>query len=96
MVAAGISEFPASAGFNLYPVPNNGQFTASLQLPVDGTFTILVFNQMGERLYEMRDVKTVNGRAEVRIDLRPAVNGVFTVVLLNKDYKVVKRIMVNN
>ena len=92
----GVPELPASAAFNIYPVPNNGAFTASISYPVDDTFTIVVYNQLGEQIYELRDVTTTAGKFDAQIDLRPISNGMYTVVFRNNSYKVVKRVIVNN
>lgn len=92
----GVPELPASASFNIYPVPNNGAFTASITYPVDDTFTILVYNQLGEQIYELRNVATTAGKFDAQIDLRPISNGMYTVVFRNNSYKVVKRVIVNN
>jgi hypothetical protein len=77
-------------------VPNDGLFTVSIHFPVDGTFTIMVYNLLGGKLFELRDVNTVGGKFKTRIDLRPLDNGLYFVVLMNSEYKVVKRILVKN
>lgn len=89
----GVSE-PIGAGISVYPVPNDGKFTVSITSPAKETFTIQVYNQVGARLMEVNDV-VVNGTVEKTIDLRPCANGVYSVVLLNGDRKLVRKIMVN-
>ena len=92
----GVPEMPASASFSIYPVPNNGEFTASIRYPVDDTFTIVVYNQLGEQLYELRNAVTTGGKLDTQIDLRPIPSGTYTVVFRNSTYKVVKRMIVFN
>ena len=96
IVVDGVSELTESASFNIYPVPNNGSFKASISNLVDDPFTIIVYNQLGEKLYELRDVKTSGGKFETQIDLRPVSDGMYTVVFLNSSYKIVKKVIMNN
>ncbi|MDP1622197.1 MAG: ice-binding family protein [Bacteroidales bacterium] len=68
----GITEIPANVSFNIYPIPNNGQFTVSITNPVDLTCSIRIYDQLGGTIFERRDVTTVDGKYEAVIDLRPA------------------------
>jgi len=95
VIIVGTPELPASSSFTIYPVPNNGQFTASIRYPVEDTFTIAVYNMLGAKLFEMRDVKTVDGKFDTKIDLRSVSNGMYTVVFMNSEYKVVKKVLIN-
>jgi hypothetical protein len=92
----GLPEIPASASFTIYPVPNDGAFTVTVSCLVDDLFTIMIYNQLGEQLFELRDVKTSGGKFESQIDLRPVSDGMYTVVLLNSRYKIVKKVIMNN
>jgi hypothetical protein len=83
-----------NASFSIYPVPNDGRFTVSVTSPVQETYTIAIYNQVGAKIYELGDVR-VNGTFEKQIDLRPVATGVYSVVFLNGEHKVVKRILVN-
>ena len=80
--------------FSIYPVPNDGKFTVSIVSPVQETYTIYIYNQIGAKIYELKDVQ-VNGTFEKQIDLRPVANGVYSVVFLNSVNKVVKKVLVN-
>jgi hypothetical protein len=91
----GTPELPASSSFTIYPVPNNGLFTASIRYPVDDTFSIIVYNQLGGKLFELRDVKTVGGIYDTQIDLRPIASGMYSVVFMNSEHKVVKKVLIN-
>jgi len=96
VLVSGVPELPANASFTLYPVPNDGRFTVSIKYPTDETFTIEIFNQIGSRIYELKDVGVTRGSYEKQIDLRPVASGIYTVVFLNSSYKVVKKVIVNN
>ncbi|MCK9218721.1 MAG: T9SS type A sorting domain-containing protein [Bacteroidales bacterium] len=91
----GIEELPASASFSVYPVPNDGLFTATIQYPVETTFTIMIYNQIGSKIFEFRDVKTTGGQYQKTIDLRPIPTGIYSVVFLNSESKVIRKILVN-
>ncbi|MFH1297454.1 MAG: T9SS type A sorting domain-containing protein [Bacteroidota bacterium] len=94
VIITGIPASSITSSFNLYPVPNDGQFIASIVWPKDETFTIAVYNIMGVQIYETR-VFVYHGKAEKFIDLRPAPNGVYTVVFYNSDHRMIRRILVN-
>ena len=80
--------------FNVYPVPNDGRFTVTIASPVQETFNIEVFNQLGAKIFELGNVQ-VNGTFEKEIDLRPIAGGVYSVVFLNNEHKVVKKVIIN-
>jgi len=82
------------ANFSIYPVPNDGRFAVTMTSPVSDIYTIAVYNQIGEKIYELGDVR-VNGTFEKVIDLRPVTTGIYSVVFLNGEHKVVKKILVN-
>ena len=84
-----------SSNFNIYPVPNNGKFNVSIITPTQQTFTIEVYNVIGEKFYEQKDVTTTGGKFETRIDLGQVARGIYTVVFLNSEYKVVRKMFVN-
>jgi len=81
--------------FSVYPVPNDGRFSILITSPVQETFTIAVYNQLGAKIFGLGDVQ-VNGTFEKQIDLRPVAGGIYSVVFLNSKHKVVKKILVNN
>jgi hypothetical protein len=93
VVITGVQELQSS-NFSIYPVPNDGQFTVSITSPVAESFTITVYNQLGAKIYELGDVR-VNGTFEKQIDLRPIASGVYSVVFLNSEHKVVRKVIVN-
>jgi hypothetical protein len=90
----GQNELPGGS-FNVYPVPNDGKFKISIVTPVEETYTIQVFNLLGEKFYELKDVKTTGGRFDTQVDLRPIARGIYSVVFLNRENMVVKKMVVN-
>jgi hypothetical protein len=93
VVVTGVQEVQGS-NFNIYPVPNDGKFTVSITSAVQETYSIVVYNQIGAKIYELKDVQ-VNGTFEKQVDLRPVANGVYSVVFLNSEHKVVRKVLVN-
>jgi len=85
---------PESPKFEVYPVPNNGQFTASISSPVEDTYSIVVHSSMGVKMFELGDI-TVNGELKTVIDLRPASSGLYSVVLMNNQMQLVRKILVS-
>jgi len=94
VVIIGQQELTTSESYVVYPVPNDGQFTASIRYPVEDTFTITVYNQLGSKVFELRDVTAVGGKYDTQIDLRPLANGIYSVVFQNNVHKVVRKILV--
>jgi hypothetical protein len=89
----GIGE--ASAGsFNIFPVPNDGRFTATISWPSAAVFSISVYNELGQQMFRRNDIQ-VNGTQDVSIDIRPAPAGVYTVMFTSADNKVVRKVIVN-
>jgi hypothetical protein len=80
--------------FTIYPVPNDGSFNISITSAVPESYTILIYNQLGSKIHELRDVQ-VNGTLEKQIDLRPIPNGVYSVIFLNSSQKIVRKVLVN-
>jgi len=92
----GIQDLPSDASFNVYPVPNDGIFTASVLYPAETTFSICIFNQIGDKIFEIRDVKTINGKYDKLINLKPMPSGIYSVVFLNGEAKAVRKVVVVN
>ncbi|MEI7661425.1 MAG: T9SS type A sorting domain-containing protein, partial [Bacteroidota bacterium] len=93
MVVTGQQELQNS-NFNVYPVPNDGRFTVSITSPAGENYSIIVYNQLGAKIFESGDL-FVNGTFEKQLDLRPIANGIYSVVLLNSEHKVVRKVLVN-
>jgi hypothetical protein len=93
IVVTGIDPHPASV-INLYPIPNDGRFNASITSPFQQEFSIIVYNNLGVIIYQ-EDKVVVDGSLNKVIDLRPISNGVYTVIFKTSQDHVVKRIVVN-
>ena len=94
VVVTGQQELQDS-NFNIYPVPNDGKFTVSLVSHSMELFTIAVYNQLGLKIHEVKDIP-VNGSFSQVIDMRPAVPGIYMVVITNNDRQTVRKIIIRD
>jgi trimeric autotransporter adhesin len=80
--------------FSINPVPNDGHFTLSILSSSIKTYSLEIWNILGIKVYAMNDIR-VNGLTQKTIDLRPVPEGVYTLVLKDRDNRVVKQFIVN-
>ncbi|HNY01689.1 MAG TPA: T9SS type A sorting domain-containing protein, partial [Bacteroidales bacterium] len=90
----GQNEIPGTT-CNVYPVPSDGRFNVSVRTATDETFTIEVYNLLGEKFYELKDARTTGGALDAEIDIRPAARGIYSVVFLNKESRIIRKMIVN-
>lgn len=83
-----------SGNVNIYPVPNNGQFTISISSEQETTYTLQVFNSMGVKVYGDKSIN-ISGANPAIIDLGPVPAGLYTITLRNNCNQVVRKILVN-
>ncbi len=83
------------AKFLIYPVPNNGYFTAKVTYPLETPFNIRIMNQMGIKIYEIRGVQTTNGFCEKVIDLGQIPSGKYYMQFFNNHFNEVREILIN-
>ncbi|MEI7725099.1 MAG: T9SS type A sorting domain-containing protein [Bacteroidota bacterium] len=79
--------------FKVYPVPCNGMFNASITSSSLESYTIVVYNLMGIKIFEHRDIP-VAGTFEQQIDLRPLAKGIYSVVIIGSDHTAVRKVIV--
>ncbi len=84
----------SSTSINIYPVPNEGQFTVSITTASNESFSISVYNSLGVSIYEEAKVD-VNGSLQKMIDLRPVPNGIYSMIFKNSLGQVVKKVVIN-
>ena len=77
----------------VFPVPNDGRFKVSMTGKASSTCTILIFNPLGDKIFERDDVPA-QGPSEQLIDIRPAASGIYSVVFLSNDHTVVRKVLV--
>jgi hypothetical protein len=88
----GMQEIPKSE-ISIYPVPNDGRFTVSIVSTSPEPFSVTVFSNLGNQIFEVKKIY-VNGRFDQVIDLKPAAGGIYSVLIRNDNKYIVKKIMV--
>jgi hypothetical protein len=92
VVITGTDELQSN-NFTVYPVPNTGKFTISFTTQTQELFTIEIYNQLGERIYQLEDLQ-VNGTFEKEVDLRPVSSGIYSVVCFSQAHRLVRKVLV--
>jgi hypothetical protein len=88
----GINELQ-NGTFQVYPNPNDGQFTVKIASLKQASFNLSVISNLGSKIMEIRDI-VVNGNLEQKIDLRPVPAGIYTVILRSNESVIVRKIEV--
>ncbi len=91
---AGINEQSSSNSYEIYPNPNSGIFTLSINTISDDILNIKVVNTLGMLVYENKQLN-VNGRLDLKIDLGKAATGIYYLNVDGKKQSINKRFMVN-
>lgn len=84
-----------TGNFELYPVPCNGLFTASMTYPKTETFAIRVYNNLGVLVFNENDIK-VDGTTKYLIDLSTEPSGMYFVTFTTGIIQVNRKIVINN
>jgi hypothetical protein len=82
------------ADFEVYPIPSNGIFTASITYPEETTFLIRIIGPGGKIIMEVKDAKTVSGGYKKVFDLLSPPPGVYYVVFINGLFREVRKILI--
>lgn len=79
--------------FELYPVPSNGLFTASIEWPKSAKFTIRVYNSAGKLMFEKHNI-LVDGKSKQFIDMSTTAAGTYTVVFTSGNNQVSRKMII--
>jgi uncharacterized lipoprotein YajG len=94
IILTGIQPHPTPI-INLYPVPNNGKFNISITTVSEEDFSFMIYNDLGVKIYEETKVQ-VNGSLTKTIDFRPVPNGMYTIIITDKQETIRKKIVIDN
>jgi hypothetical protein len=96
IIITGTGEKNAAGTIGVYPNPNDGQFVLEIEgtAAQETTYDLFVVNNLGVKIFELNGLK-VNGNFRKNIDLRPAPNGVYTIILKNNNQNVLRKIIIN-
>ncbi|MFZ4572595.1 MAG: T9SS type A sorting domain-containing protein, partial [Bacteroidales bacterium] len=81
--------------FTIYPVPNNGRFTAAISWPTAAFFSIAIYNGLGAMIYQKNDIRVI-GTATELIELISTPPGVYTVVFTSSDCRVIRKFIISD
>jgi hypothetical protein len=94
MVGTGDKTPPGKVG--VFPNPNNGQFVLTIggNSAQETTYDMFVVNNLGVKVFELDGLKA-KGNFQKNIDLRPAPDGVYTIILKNNDQNILRKIIIH-
>jgi len=93
-VITAIEKIGGDSNFDVYPVPNDGQFTVVINTQTEKNFDILITNAAGSKIYEQNNIR-VNGTTEQNINITQAPRGMYYIMLRSGNDKVVRKIMIS-
>lgn len=82
-----------SALVNIFPVPSDGHFTITIRTLTETSYHLEIFNTLGANIYHGKAI-TVNGTTEIPVDLRPIADGIYTIILRNKENHIMQKMVV--
>jgi hypothetical protein len=83
-----------SFSFQVYPIPSNGCFTATISSLIPDVYNIRVLNNFGVEIYSKEEIE-ISGSGSIHIDLKPVSPGVYTVLCIGKENFLAKKIIIN-
>ena len=83
-----------TAEYSVYPVPNNGTFTAKITYPIESVFDITIHNQNGKVIMEVKDARTIGGTYIKEINLGSIPAGNYYIKFYNGSFVEVKKFIV--
>lgn len=89
----GVEEQNLAAKFEVYPVPNNGEFTAEITSADQKTFAIQIYNKLGQVIHEIKDIN-VKGKSCKKFNLKYLPSGSYTVILRSDAGFIARKILI--
>ncbi len=84
----------ASAQLEIFPVPSNGLFTASITWPSNAVFAIQIYNSIGSLVYEQKDI-LVNGTTRQTIDMQSVPSGIYMIKFTTGTDQIIRKMVIN-
>ncbi|MEI6899006.1 MAG: T9SS type A sorting domain-containing protein [Bacteroidota bacterium] len=73
----GINGLSVLSGFSIYPIPNNGFFTLSFNTSEPESYSFILYDNLGSRVFEKHNIHG-NGVTNEVIDLRGVAQGIYS------------------
>ena len=93
-VVTAIKEIGVDQKFEIYPVPNNGQFTVVMSTPSEKRFDILITNALGSKIYQEKNV-LVKGKLEHNINMGQVPAGMYYIMFRSGNEQVMRKIIIS-
>ncbi|MFZ4563972.1 MAG: T9SS type A sorting domain-containing protein [Bacteroidales bacterium] len=91
----GVEDKVPAVKFEVYPVPNNGEFTAEITSADQKTFSIRIYNQLGQVIHEVKEIR-VKGKRVLRFEQGNLPDGIYTLVLQNDAGSATRKIIITH
>ena len=93
IVITGFHGYSQENNVDVFPNPNNGSFTISMNFSNEGMYNLSIFNVVGMKVYELNNFH-INGQTKKNIDLGSVPAGVYNLVIENNGFKTIRKIVV--
>ena len=94
-ICTGISENTEKASIEVYPNPNNGNFTIRLHQETLGSVNLKIFSALNELVFEERDLSVENDYSKT-INLSKYSSGIYYLQITGENTNWVKKIIIQN
>ena len=91
--STGINEMTQIQNLQIFPNPNNGNFIVSAGIIQEGTYSVQIFNTLGELIYKL-SAGLKSGKNDLEIKL-PRASGVYFLKLTNAHSQQVKKFVID-
>jgi len=79
--------------YNVFPVPNNGEFTISIASAEVHRFDVSIYNPIGQKIYEIANL-SVYGEYRFPVNLKPIKSGTYFIVFKTGEDQEVRRMTI--
>ena len=83
-----------NGSINIYPVPNKGLFTAEVSSSHAEDFRIQIYNTLGVMVHQTAGFR-VNGIYKENIDVHQLPEGMYSLVFISQERKIVRKMLIN-
>ncbi|MFA6924627.1 MAG: YDG domain-containing protein [Bacteroidales bacterium] len=91
-IATGVNEISSDFQFETYPVPNDGQFTVSINTQTEKHFNIMIHDALGSIIFEEKNI-VVENKLEHKIDITNSPAGIYFIIFRSNDEQVIRKII---
>ncbi len=89
----GVNDLFSNGSLDIYPNPNNGQFTVAFNLEMQDDYKVKIINAIGQSVYE-ESLSNFSGNYNKQLDITTYGKGVYQLSITNSNNQTVKKVMV--